>query len=126
MLQTSLSPRCLQILLRRTQANVWQAACSPHKRVGGQNSCDRFFATLHTFSPQRPESDADVDKVPWLRIAVAHAMAIMFNLVANGHKLRDSRNAEHVEWLSVAVRSLDESILKDLPILNLWLQVSPI
>ena len=67
-----------------------------------------------------------MDTIPWLRIAVAHAMAIMFNLVANGHELRDRRNAEHVGWLSVAARSLDESILKELPTLKLWLQVSPL
>lgn len=51
-------------------------------------------------------------------------MAIMFNLIANGHDLRDRRNSEHVEWLSVAMRSLDESILKELPTLKLFLQVS--
>lgn len=97
-----------------------EAAFSPNQKHGHSRQ-QRFLRTLETFSPAEPDKDAPPEMVPWLRIAIAYAMAMTYNLLINVHELRHKCNAHHVQWLLAAIRSIDRSSLKPLPMLKTWL-----
>lgn len=95
-------------------------AASPRRKQSRKSSCDRLFAVLQTFSPEKPDSDLSSTNVPWLRVGIAHAMAILYNLLANDHALRSKHNSQHVDWLHIALRR-SEKLIISMPMLKLWL-----
>lgn len=80
-----------------------------------------FLTVLESFSPPEPDIKPAAGTGLWVRIAIAHAMTITYDLVVNGHPLRQICKGAHVEWLFAAIKAADLSFLDPLPLLKAWL-----